>query len=69
VLYNDNTYLIQDVNSEKPYSFENAKGVCSFTNKIINTSENDVIYYVKFKIPALVENKLKDYVKGYFFVR
>ena len=65
VEYNETNNLIINGSSPNPPKLENAKGVCSF----LEDSEDNTIYYVDFKIPNEVRDKLKEYVKGYFFVR
>ena len=51
-----------------PYDYENVKGVCSFS-PVLQFSADPDIYYIDFYIPADVKTELKNYVKGYFFVR
>ena len=62
--YNDTNFLLI---KEGGLDYENVKGVCSF--KSTNNSIYPEIYYIKFNIPSEVEDRLKEYVKGYFFVR
>ena len=81
IKYNENTYLlaedsdeyINDKNIEPGtikncYSFENVKGVCVFNPPVVS-KENADIYYANFYIPSDVRKQLKNYIKGYFFVR
>lgn len=85
VKYDDNTFLITEnteyyidnkaekVSSESinRYSFENAKGVCSFVKDSTDLSDKEYpdIYSVNFYISEEVKKELKKYIKGYFFVR
>ena len=78
IKYNDNTFFMAEddaeifkTGAETTYlSYENVKGVCSFRSKgNTRNVENAEIYYVNFCIPAEVRELLKNYVKGYFFVR
>jgi len=78
IKYNDNTFfMVEDdaeifkTGTETTYlSYENVKGNCSFRSKgKTQNIENAEIYYVNFCIPAEVRELLKNYVKGYFFVR
>lgn len=79
IKYNDNTFFMAEDdtkwfgNATTSLSFENVKGVCSFRSKGAQSQthllENAEIHYVNFCIPAEVKELLKQYVKGYFFVR
>ena len=80
--YNDSNFLVSETDGDVltvqgktlveatagRFSFDNVKGVCSFDPKSYSDQSNIDIYYVNFCIPEAVKNKLKDYVKGYFFV-
>ena len=66
---------IEKINQDNPnyynYStvdYDNVKGVCSFDPKLLQSTDPD-IYYINFYIPVDVKLELKNYIKGYFFVR
>ena len=63
-----NNKEVQIFSNYTPYDYENVKGVCSF-NPVLQFSADPDIYYIDFYIPADVKLELKNYVKGYFFVR
>ena len=59
---------VETIKNPTIFSYENVKGVCSF--KFTNPSnENPDIYYVRFHMSKDLKEKLREYVKGYFFVR
>ena len=65
----DNNNYVYDTNTKNVTTvlYENVKGVCSFIPQI-KSSDNE-IYYVKFYMSKELRDELRNYVKGFFFVR
>ena len=63
--YNDETYEVLTDDNEGSVPLENVKGVVKFKA----TQDSDIIYGVDIRAKKEVIEELKQYVKGYFFVR